>query len=254
MIARIPEWFAASEVIAGEVMQRIAESVRAVQMAQQVRSAPMLAHWFLLDTLLLANNANRDGMHANALVLTRQCVESINVIELGVCGHPEAEATLVAWDADRLTPGKLRAWLESNVWPHYGSGLWTEPWSAFMREFSGAVQPYAHYGPNLAQWQVRLHGAPAQEHDDSVHALIELKPRAYDPQKATRITLFHAILTFTLGRVWMAANPGDKPFAARVNRLRIALGKSKYLDGHETNWSQQFWAMMWHRDGGTIFE
>lgn len=64
--------------------------------------------------------------------------------------------------------------------------------------------------------------------------LIEVKPRAYDPQKATRITLFHAILAFTLDRVWMASNPDDKPFGAGVNRLRVALGKSRYLDGHQT--------------------
>ena len=250
----IPEWFTASEATTGEVMQRIAGSVRDLHMAEQVRSAPMLAHWFLLDTLLLANQANRDGMHANALALTRQCVEAIGVVELGVCGHREAEAVLAAWDADRLTPGKLRAWLERNAWPRYGSGLWTEPWSAFMREFAGAVQPYAHYGPSLAQWQVRLIGAAPQGHADFPHALIGMKPRAYDPQKATRITLFHAILTFALGRVWIAANPEDRAFAALVNRLRVALGKSRYLDGHQTDWSHQFWAMMWHRDGNTILE
>jgi hypothetical protein len=250
----IPEWFMASEATTGEVMQRIAASVRDLPMAEQVRSAPMLAHWFLLDTLLLANRANRDGMHSNALALTRQCVESVGVIELGICGHPEAESVLAAWDADRLTPGKLRAWLESKVWPRYGSGLWTEPWSAFMRQFASAVQPYAHYGPSLAQWQVRLLVAAPQGHADAGNALIEMRPRAYDPQKATRITLFHAILTFALGRLWMAANPDDKHLAALVNRLRVALGESRYLDEHQTDWSKQFWAMMWRRDGGTLLE
>ena len=250
----IPEWFTASEATTGELMQRIAKSVSELRMGRQVCVAPMLAHWFLLDTLLLANQANRDGMHANALALTRQCVESIGVIELGICGHPEAETMLVAWDADQLTPGKLRAWLESNAWPRYGNGLWTEPWSAFMREFAAAVQSYAHYGPKLAQWQVRLHSVTSQSHAVPLHGIIEVTPRAYDPQKATRITLFHALLTFTLGRIWMAANPEDKPFAALVNRLRVALGKSRYLDGHQTDWSHQFWAMMWGCDGETVLE
>jgi hypothetical protein len=254
MTRSIPEWFTAGEATTGEVMQRIAASIRDLPMAEQVRSAPMLAHWFLLDTLLLANRVNRDGMHANALALTRQCVESMSVIELGICGHLQAESILTAWDADRLSPGKLRAWLESNVWPRYGSGLWTEPWAAFMREFAGAVQPYAHYGPSLAQWQVRLLVAAPRDHADAGQALIEMRPRAYDPQKATRITLFHGIITFALGRVWMAANPEDKHFAALVNCLGAALGKSRYLDGHQTDWSKQFWAMMWHRDGGTLLE
>jgi len=47
---------------------------------------PMLAHWFMRDALLLANQANREGMHANALLLTRQCLEAISVIELACAG------------------------------------------------------------------------------------------------------------------------------------------------------------------------
>jgi hypothetical protein len=246
----IPEWFDISEEATPQIMQRIAASVSDLQMSIQVRSAPMLAHWFLLDTMLFANTANRGGMHANALALTRQCVEAIGIIELGVCGHPEAEAMLTRWDCDDLPPGKLRAWLDRNVWPKYGAGLWTEPWSTFMREFAGAVQPYAHYSASLAQRQGRLHGPIGGSHD----AVIEMKPRAYDPQKATRITLFHAILTFALARIWTAANRDDPEFAALISRLRIALGKSRYLDGHQTDWSQQFWAMVWKRGGGTLLE
>ncbi len=214
-----------------------------------------MAHWFLLDTLLLANQANREGMHANALALTRQCVEAISIIELGVCGHPDAEATLLRWDSDDLTPGKLRAWLQTNVWPNYGNGLWQEPWSTFMREFAGAIQPYAHYGRSLAQWQLRLHRFyDANKSTASSHAILEMRPRAYDPQKATRITLFHALLTYLLGRIWSAANPADAEFFALMAKLGTALGKSRYLDGHQTDWSQQFWAMVWERGGGTILE
>ena len=141
----------------------------------------MLAHWFVLDTLLLANQANREGMHANALALLRQCVEAISIIELGLCGHADAEATLLKWDADDLTPGKLRSWLQANVCSKYGAGLWSEPWSTFMREFASAVQPYAHYGRNLAQWQLRLHRFySATEPNLDSHAILEMRPRAYD--------------------------------------------------------------------------
>jgi hypothetical protein len=255
MRRRLPEWFVISEESTPQVMQRVAQSVSNLRFQLQVRSAPMLAHWFLLNTLLIANQANRKGMHANAIALTRQCVEALGIVELGLCGHSEAETTLIKWESDKLNPGNLRAWLQANVWPQYGSGMWTEPWSTFMREFASALQPYAHYGPMLAQWQERFHGAyethgstPAWE------GLIELSPRAYDPQKATRITLFHAILSFVLGRIWVAANPRDQEFASLINRLRAALAKSRYLDGHQTNWSQQFWTMVWNRDGGTILE
>lgn len=255
MSRQLPEWFSATEQANPEVMRRIAEAVSSNQMTMQVKSAPMLAHWFMLDSLLLANQANRDGMHANALALTRQCVEAIGVIELGLCRHLKAEATLLRWEEDKVPPGKLRAWLQENVWGSYGSGLWDESWSTFMREFASAIQPYAHYGRSLAQWQVRLHSVddPADGNSD-LTAILELKPRAFDPQKATRITLFHALLTYTLGRIWIAANRGDNDFEELISRLGTALGKSRYLDGHETNWGQQFWAMMWQRGGGTELE
>lgn len=236
-------------------MERVAIAVSANQMSLQVKSSPMLAHWFVLDSLLLANRANLDGMHANALAVTRQCIEAISIIELGICGHPDAEAALLKWEADDLTPGKLRAWLQANVWPGYGLGLWSEPWSMFMREFVGAIQPYAHYGRGLAQWQLRL-----MRFDDSIEpgtssiATVEMRPRAYDAQKATRITLFHALLYYTLGRICQAANRDDVEFADLITRMGAALGKSRYLDGHETNWSQQFWAMLWERGGGAILE
>ncbi len=255
MKRKTPEWFEISEEAAPLVMRRIADVVSDIQISPQVRSAPMLAHWFVLDTLLLANQANRDGMHANALAQTRQCMEAISIIELGVCGHPEAESILLKWDSDDLTPGKLRAWLQLNVWPQYGNGLWNESWSAFMREFAGAIQPYAHYGRSLAQWQLRLHRFyDASKPNADSQAIIEMRPRAYDAQKATRITLFHALLSYVLGRIWLAANPTDMEFATLIARLGGALSKSRYLDGHQTNWSQQFWAMVWERGGGTILE
>ena len=236
-------------------MNRIADAVSENNLGLQVKRVPQLAHWFLLDALFLANQANRDGMHANALVLTRQCIEAICVIELGICGHPEAESTLVRWEDDRLSPGKLRAWLEDKVWPQYGTGIWNEPWSTFMRELAAAVQPFAHYGQSLAQWQVRLLQADwPGDPTSSLHALIEMTPRAYDSQKATRITLFHAILTYALGRISMTANSTDAEFVALINRFGTALGQSNYFDGKETNWGQQFWAMAWGPEGKIVLE
>lgn len=92
MTAPVPEWFIIGEATTGEVMRRIANSVSNLGMAAQVRSAPMLAHWFVLDTLLLANRANRDGMHANALALTRQRVESYEGDGRAAHGHDAVEA------------------------------------------------------------------------------------------------------------------------------------------------------------------
>src|SRR3546814_3475528 len=101
----IPEWFTIAEASNAQVMKRIAASVSSNDMSWQVRSAGMLAQWFVMDSLLLANQANRDGMHANALSLTRQCIEAIGIIELTICGHPDAEEILLKWEADDLKIG-----------------------------------------------------------------------------------------------------------------------------------------------------
>jgi hypothetical protein len=216
----------------------------------------MMAHWFLLDTLLLANQANRDVMHANALMLTRQCVESMSIVELGMCGHVGAEEILLKWQDRKFSAGELRKWLQANVWQNYGTGLWNESWSDFMREFAGAVQPYAHYGPELSQWQLRLHGfCESSEKDEYAgNLIVQISPRAYDAQKATRITLYHAVLHYVLGRIWLANNPRDTQFSSRLERLKVALGKSRYLDGHQTDWSNQFWASLWEKGGNFILE
>ena len=122
-----------------------------------------------------------------------------------------------------------------------------------MAEFARATQPYAHYTSQLAQWQVRLHGVQIAE--SGYHGVIEMAPRAYDSQKATRITLFHTIITFLLARVWAARfGQADQEFVGDLTKLKLAIGKSRYLDGHKTNWSQQFWMMVWNKDGGTIIE
>ena len=52
----------------------------------------------------------------------------------------------------------------------------------------------------------------------------------------------------------MAANPDDNESPAFISRLRIALAKSRYVDGHQTDWSQQFWAIMWERGRGMNLE
>lgn len=250
-----PEWYRLCEVLTPEVMARIAQATQSCNLPISVSSAPMLAHWFMLDSMLIANQANRNGMHANALSLTRQCMEALSIIELGISENSQAKDLLLKWDSDSLSPGKLREWLEQNIWPNYGTGLWTETWAIFMREFAAALQPYAHYCAKLAQWQVSIvPGSPKKSADGNHTALIEMKPRAYDPQKASRITLFHAILTYVLGRIWMVNHQEDTEFKTNITRLGDALGKSRYLDGKMTNWGQQFWALVWDNDGRTVLE
>lgn len=246
----VPNWFRLGERATSETMQRIAGSIQELPLPLQVKFLPIQAHWFIGNSLFLANRANRDGMHANALALTRQCLEAISIVELGLTSNSGAADVLLRWERDEMKPGALRAWLEANVWQGYGSGLWTEPWSDFMRQLAGAIQPYAHYTSRLQQWQAHFMGRPDPAKPNVI--LMRIAPNAYDPQKATRITLYHAILTYALARIWIASHgQDDTEFAALINRLGRALGSSNYLDGHETNWEQQFWAMVWSMKSGS---
>ncbi len=250
MERKIPEWFNLSENRTPATLQRLSQSLASLQLPLQVKHLPLQAFWFLSNSLYLANQANRAGMHANALAVTRQCLEAMSIIELGLSPLPSATDMLQRWEQDKVEPGHIRKWLESNAWPSYGCGLWTEPWSDFMGKLARAIQPYAHYSGMLAQWQERLHGMQENRKAEDLLAIVECGPRTYDPQKATRITLYHALISFALARIWLATvGVHDKRFADSIDQLRLALGKTVYLDGPGTNWDHQFWAMMFFKNG-----
>jgi len=246
-----PEWLIQSDEAFDPTHKRMAKALQNHDLPVQLANTPLQALWFFVSSMGLAYDANKEGMHANALSLTRQCIETLSLVELGISRHAGRETILKRWEDGKVSPGQLRQWLAKNLWPTYGSGIWQEDWETFMGHLARAVQPYAHYTPQLAQWQSRIHFMNPSDRT----ALIELGPKAYDPQKATRITLYHAILNYTLARVWLARFGKDDPdFSAQINRLGRAIGKSRYLDGNSTNWEQQFWAMVFKKDGSTILE
>ncbi len=120
-----PEWFVLSDEVRPLTLQRLAESLDNLHLPLQIRTAPLQAFWFLSNSLFLASQANQDGMHANALSITRQCIEAISVIELGLSQLPGAEQMLLRWEKDeKTTAGEIRKWLASHAWPGYGQGLW----------------------------------------------------------------------------------------------------------------------------------
>jgi hypothetical protein len=241
-------WFDIGERLSKPTLDRVGDAVSDLNRPIGVKNCPLLAFWFFLDSMLLANQANREGMHANALALTRQCVEAMSVIEIGLSTASGAGDVLQRWNDDFESPGRLRKWLSVNAWPSYGHGLWAEPWADFMGKLAKAVQPYAHYSTHLAQWQERLH--VAKKVGGGFEAIIETRPRAYDAQKATRITLFHSLMVFALARVWLATRGhNDADFGAMIDEFRKAIGSSRYLDGHETDWDQQFWAYTFFKGG-----
>lgn len=243
-----PEWFTRAEEAIDPVCQRIATAIQSNDLPTHLALAPQEAVHFFMHSMKIAYEANKAGIHANALSQTRYCIEALAIIELGICRKNGREAILDDWLKGKATPGKIRQWLAREVWPSYGTGLWSESWADFMAKLAGAVQPYAHYTSQLAQWQSRLIFASPGEKI----AYIESGPIVYDAQKATRITLYHSILYFSLGRILLANHSlEDMEFREIVSRFGDALGKSRYLDGHQTSWDQQFWALVWGAQTGS---
>jgi hypothetical protein len=244
----IPEWFTQTELLTPKIFQSVAKTLSNADLDISIRLFPEQAFWFLSNTLLIANQANRKGMHANALAITRLCVEAITIVELGLVGTPDAANLLSQWSNHKKKPGELRSWLEANAWGNYGRGMWDETWATFFANFSRAIQPFAHYSGLLAQWQNRTHNFERND-DGGGTAILEIGPTIYDPQKATRVTLFHGIITFVLGRIFLANLKGPTDLQTdAVNSLGRSLSESPYLDGHSTNWPEQFWGLMWFGD------
>lgn len=244
----IPEWFTRAEEAFHPIHQRVATAIKSNGLPTHLFLAPQEAVYFFVHAMEIAYEANKAGIHANALSQTRYCIEALAIIELGMCRTNSREAILEDWLKGKTSPGKVRQWLARKVWPSYGTGLWSESWENFMAKLAGAVQPYAHYTSQLAQWQSHLHFANPGEST----AYIQSGPIVYDPQKATRITLYHSILNYALGRIYLAnCASEDTKFREIISRFGDALGKSRYLDGHQTNWDQQFWAMVWDRRTGS---
>lgn len=76
----------------------------------------------------------------------------------------------------------------------------------------------------------------------------------YDPQKATRITLISRSADSYDGTyLARTSRPSDMIFGT-LDRFRMALGNSIYLDGAGTAWDQQFWSLLFFSDGSQFPE
>jgi hypothetical protein len=123
------------------------------------------------------------------------------------------------------------------------SGLWLKPWTDYYREFCNAVQPYAHYSRELQGWQLALMEERAHRSIDGNYLLLaKIGLSTYDANKATRITLLHILLSWTLGQI-MRNNNKAAPIYHELQDLQRALEISDQLGKGAVNWEQQFWAL-----------
>jgi len=182
-----------------------------------------------------SSHANRRGKHSAAICLVRQSVEALTIAEIGFQPPEFAEPLLVAWKEGKKSHGELRRALERDVWSTYGPGLWDESWAEFYGNLARAVQPYAHYTTELQGWQLANVG---YEGGKTFTAMLGLE--TYDPLQATRITLFHMLLTYILGRILLVhgKNPDILSRRTEIVELGRALSSSKLLFQRGEWWAQ----------------
>jgi len=182
-----------------------------------------------------SNYANRRGKHSPAICLIRQSVEALTIAEIGIQRREFAEPLLLGWKNGKKSHGELRKALEQDVWASYGTGLWDETWAEFYGNLARAVQPYAHYTSELQGWQF---ATVDYEGGREFTAMFGLE--TYDALQATRVTFFHMLLTYMLGRILLAQRRNSDVMARRADIVELgkALGSSKLLFKRGEWWAQ----------------
>lgn len=239
----MPEWFRLGEPLIWEVARTTHDAIgNKVNASIQHRNFANCATIHYIHCLNLSLDANRKGQHAVAICLIRQCIEALTVIEIGLLSERNLAATLMETWASGTSSGNLRKQLSNTTWSRYGTGLWNETWTSYFASFSKAVQPYAHYSPELQSWQVALVDEHStKEQDGSYILLAKVGFDTYEANKATRITCLHCLLTWTLGRV-LTENLTLPSLCAQIASLGRALAISEELCKGQIDWPTQFWA------------
>lgn len=132
--------------------------------------------------------------------------------------------------------------LRRTAWPKYGNGLWDESWTEFFTRLAKAVQPYAHCSRELLQWNLAAL-------TDRGSGRFVAGVRMYDPVKASRLTLFHILVAWTLGRLLFANRPSSASMVEErdVETLGGALSRCDLLMQGQ-DWSVQLWPHMFFKE------
>lgn len=220
-----PEWLRLGESILGPLLRDTSNSLRVFSGADfHITQLPTLALTHLAHSLQTSIETNREGRHAVAISLLRHAVEALTIVELGLVDADFSYSLLEKWDSGKKSYGELRQALEQHVWPRYGSGLWDEPWSEFFARLAKSVQPYAHCSPELIQWNLAAL-------TDASSGRFVASAGLYDATKASRLTPFHILVGWTLGRILFANRPPPAPLVKPddVRALGSALSESDLL-------------------------
>jgi len=242
---RRPRWFTIGDELMWPLIGMGVALARNVALSTDLKPVLELSLCHHAGCIEAAGYANRRGKHSAAMCLVRQSLEALTVVEIGLQKPAFAAPLLAAWKTGKKSQGELRRALERDIWPSYGTGLWNEPWAEFYANLAQAVQPYAHYTQELQGWQfVTL----SVDHDGSAIETTGLE--TYDPLKATRITFFHMLLTWMLGRILLTNGQSRDVLQRRgeIVRLGHALRSSKLLF-QQAEWWAQLTPNFWFKPG-----
>ena len=197
-----------------------------------------LAHFFA--SVRVSALASFEHLYSVALATLRHLVESLTIIELGLI--PVADQ-LTRWSSGRASQGQLRQWLERNTWSAYGCGLWEEPWSDFFGNLARSIQPYAHFTPELLQWQLAIIDNPVPSETGEFVGGASLG--APDESKSIRIALLNTLALWCLGRlVLIHSTQADSELESAVTDLGSTLAESEWLV-RGGDWAEQLWPHVW---------
>jgi hypothetical protein len=234
-----PEWLILGESILGPLLRDVSVGIKTFSGPDfHITQLPSLALNHYAHSLQTSIETNREGRHAVAISLLRHAVEALTIIELGLVDSGFSYPLLEKWDSGKKSHGELRKALEHHVWPGYGSGLWDEPWAEYFAQWAKAVQPYAHCSPELIQWNLAAV-------TDSSSGRFVAGTGLYDASKASRLTLFHILAGWTLGRILFAncSPPSTLVEPSAIDALGRALSNSEFLTKGQ-DWSVQLWPHM----------
>ena len=242
-----PQWLIlGSEIIPRVIEQMMITSKKLDFGNLNLNVLPFMALCHFHSCLNLSIEGNGKGYHSAAIALLRQCLEALSLIGISFLDSGETKSLLKDWSDGRKTNGELRKFLEDNAWHMLGNGLWDESWSDFYANLSKAIQPYAHYSPQLQGWQWMM---IKQESDTKF--IMGIGQYAYDPLKASRVSLMHTLVGWTLARIGLASRLNNEinDMAEKISLLGKYLSNSKLLFQNQEDWAFQIMPHVFFKRG-----
>lgn len=244
-----PRWFRLARAVDGSVLTSVERALDRRHPNADLGLPAYAAALHLRSCMETGFWATGQGYLSAAIGVFRHSVEALTLVDLGFQTPTYNSELLAAWKDGKKSVGEIRKSLERDVWPRYGTGLWSESWAEYFGNLARAVQPFAHYTPDLMYWQFSVPSQPIQAAAEGKHQiLVSLGSRTNDPVKAARLTLLSALIIWTLGRVLVANEPTWPGPKRELDELGRAIADSKLLDRGD-NWGNQLLGLYFFKPG-----